>query len=121
MKNKRWRGYDGTRHTPPARRRSQQRFRHHVRTPHNPTGRIRREPCYRHPEWTEGEAHHSDYLRPFLVVWCCPSYHRKIEAGTQKFEKRDLWDYSSLVIQLPGMQKPLDSDERDEPLDGVPF
>jgi hypothetical protein len=106
MRNKKWKTYDGKRYASVEKTRCQRRFRHHARTPHNPDGRIRREPCFQHPYWSEGEAHHPDYSKPFAVIWCCPSCHRKLENGTLRFRpQRDVWDYSSLVEQHVGRHK----------------
>ena len=86
--------------------RVQRRFRHHIRTNWNPKGRIRREICaFCENPHLPTEAHHVDYTRPFLVVWVCTSCHRRLEHGSLRVRKRDLWDYSSLVQQKPALQK----------------
>lgn len=103
------------------RRRVQRRFRHHVRTKWNPTGRIHREACrwcpknvsVSEPETEDearankqlSEAHHPDYDRPFVVVWVCYEHHRAIERGEIRFGKRDVWDYTSLVVTRQGAWK----------------
>jgi hypothetical protein len=88
-------------------RRAHKRFQRHVRTTSNPRGRIRREPCFADPAHAiEAEAHHPDYTRPFLVLWVCLSCHRKVDHGSLKFKKTDLWDYTSLINQRPRAQKP---------------
>jgi hypothetical protein len=105
--NDRWKKQDGKPWFDAEDRRAHKRFQRHIRTTRNPKGRIRREPCFADAEHTsEAEAHHPDYARPFLVLWVCPSCHRKVDHGSLKFRKTDLWDYSSLINQRPGGQKP---------------
>lgn len=108
MSHNRWQKEDGSPWFAAIDRRAHKRFQRHVRSVRNPRGRIRREPCFNGgPEHTgEGEAHHVDYERPFVVLWCCVSCHRKVDHGSLKYKKTDLWDYSSLINQRPGAQKP---------------
>lgn len=80
--------------------RSAERFRGHVWSPRNRTGRIMR-PWWCPVCWTQAskeviQAHHVDYDRPFLVVWCCTSCHREFEAG-KKVQSKWLFNYESLV------------------------
>ena len=42
------------------------------------TGKMHKEPCAVCGE-RKVEAHHSDYAKPFLVVWLCHAHHREIE------------------------------------------
>lgn len=97
------------------------RFKRHVRTKSNPRGRIiRPEQCTFCPSRAgqlfksgfivEIQGHHIDYKRPFAVLWCCQSCHRKLERGKLRWRKRDIHDYSSLVNARPSRW-----------LDDVPF
>ena len=109
MRNKKWMA--GGAHWRSAEdRRANRRFLRHVRSVSNPKGRIHREACFRKDcdcPAGQAEAHHPDYTRPFLVLWVCVSDHRRVEQGTLKYRKTDLWNYESLVNQRPGAQKPL--------------
>jgi hypothetical protein len=98
--NDRWSRQDGKRWSRRERDRVAERFRSHVRTPSNPRGRIVRERCPWHPEKARVEAHHPDYARPFLVVWCCFACHRRIDHGSLVPTVRETWDYTSLVEPL---------------------
>jgi hypothetical protein len=110
--NDRWVKQDGQPWFKAAERRAHKRFQRHVRTTAKPRARIRREPCFADPgHCIEAEAHHPDYTRPFLVLWVCLSCHRKVDHGSLRFKKTDLWDYSSLINQRPRAQKPCGRDE----------
>jgi hypothetical protein len=103
--NDRWSRQDGKRWSRRERDRVAERFRSHVRTPSNPGGRIHRERCPWHPEKERSEAHHPDYSKPFLVVWCCFGCHRKIDHGSLVPTKTHIWDYTSLIasVERPGL------------------
>lgn len=87
----------------PFRIRARRRFRHHVRSGWNPKGRIHKESCCKCGDWN-AEAHHLDYHEPFVVVWLCASCHRKVERKVLKVYKRDIWDYRSLLLQVPALR-----------------
>jgi hypothetical protein len=88
----------------PDQERAARRFRHHVRTAWNPKGRIYREPCFSCAH-ESSQAHHPDHAHPFRVVWVCNECHRDLEDGRLSFGKRDVWDYTSLVVTRPKLHR----------------
>lgn len=106
--NDRWQ-LSGRKWNSAERQRIARRFRHHVRTSSNPRGRIHRELCFfcvenaltggypRLEHLPLAAAHHIDYARPFVVVWCCDSHHRKIDHGALCVPLKAICDYTSLI------------------------
>jgi hypothetical protein len=101
---KHWRDSKGRRWYSSPQMRAARLFRYHVNTRnYNPRGRIHRELCAFckiDDQLTPSQAHHIDYSRPFVVVWCCQSHHRKIEYGTVEIKKWMIHDYTSLVASV---------------------
>lgn len=90
--------------------RCSRRFRQQLWSPNHPERRIHR--IYRCINWrrcgqkdVQTEAHHPDYSNPYVVVWCCRSCHRCIESGSLKVKARWVYDYTSLVRQLPNVHR----------------
>lgn len=116
--NDKWRDKLGKRWQAKANTKIAHTFRSHVDTPsnraHGRSCRIHREPCFAcaadyyaalqafptinfKPPLEPGEAHHIDYVRPFVVVWVCHRHHREVDHGSLKIPKKAIWDYSSLI------------------------
>lgn len=90
----------------PQKERVARRFRHHVQTASNPRGRIVRPIICQfcaEPVPAGCDAHHVDYTKSFIVVWCCFTCHRQIERGAMRILLRHIYDYSSLVRRLESL------------------
>ena len=41
-------------------------------------GKLKRLPCVVCGQ-ANGQAHHPDYLKPYNIIWLCPSHHKKVD------------------------------------------